>query len=318
MTRTIVVPLDRSQVAESALPFAIALAKQTDARLSLLSVIDLPYEFAAWLDVSTVIDARIDIEDAYADYLESLALEIEDVQVDAMVRAGNAATEIERYIEDLEDPVVVMASHGRSGVRRMLVGSVTQQVVHRVRTPVIVVPARTPQDPEWTPDRLESMLVPLDGSDFAEVALEAGLNLLGDRKPRIHLMRVVEVVSWYGGPYSGMDYYGLDPYIDVARDAADTYLAGIAADLRERGYDVTTEVRVGLVSDQIEAVATNEDVELVVMATHGRSGVGRLIFGSVAERTLRQTPVPLMLVHPDPDVEDIPKDMVDFVVSARG
>ena len=199
----------------------------------------------------------------------------------------------------------------------MLIGSVTQQVVHRVRAPVIVVPARVGEDQVKIPASIDSVLVPLDGSEFARFALDAGLEQLIDHKPAIHLLRVVEVVSWYGGPYSGMDYYGLDPYIDVSRDAADTYLTSIAAELKERGYEVTTEVRVGLVADQIEAVAESRGVDLIIMATHGRSGVGRLIFGSVAERALRQSPAPLMLVHPGPDVPDYPADLTESMLTVR-
>lgn len=317
MTRTIVVPLDRSVVAESALPFALSLARETGARLTLLAVIDLPFEFAAWLDATTIVDAKIDVEDAYEDYLDALALEIDDIPVETLVRIGGAPAEIQRYVESLEDPVIVMASHGRSGVRRMLIGSVTQQVVHQVMTPVIVVPACLAEDQIRPALRIESVLFPLDGSPFAEYALEEGLKLFSDHKPAVHLVRVVEVVSWYGGPYSGMDYYGLDPYIDVSRDAAHAYLDAVAARLKERGYEVTTEVRVGLVADQIEAVADAREVDLVVMATHGRSGVGRLIFGSVAERALRQSPAPLMLVHPGPGVDDNPRDLADAILTLQ-
>lgn len=311
MTRTVVVPLDRSEVAEGAIAFATTLAGQLDAGITLLAVIDMPYEFAAWLDASTVIDARIDVEDAYADYLEALALDIEGVPVETVVRSGKAATEIEAFLETLEDPIVVMTSHGRSGVRRMLIGSVTQQIVHRVKTPVVVVPSTTSEERDLVPDAIDSLLFPLDGSNFAEFALETALGMLGDARPTLHLLRVVEVVSWYGGPYTDKDFYGLDPYIDASKDLADSYLRMVAAGLRERGYEVTIEVRVGLVADQIEALASSRGADLVVMATHGRSGVGRLIFGSVAERTLRQSPAPLMLVHPDPDVSDIPDDMID-------
>lgn len=308
MTRTIVVPLDRSPVAESALPFAVALARAIDARLVLLAVIDLPFEFSAWLDATTIIDARIDVEDAYQDYLDLKASEIDGIPVHTLVRMGGAVSEIQQYVESLDDPIIVMASHGRSGVRRMLIGSVTQQIVHRIQAPVIVVPARLSEEQVKQAGRIEQVLFPLDGSEFAEYALEAGLELLGDEKPRVHLLRIVEVVSWYGGPYSGMDYYGLDPYIDVSSDTAAAYLSTIAERLQKRGYIVTTEVRVGLIADQLEAVAESRDVDLMVMATHGRTGVGRLIFGSVAERTLRQSPVPLMLVHPDPALSDVPAD----------
>jgi len=317
MTRKIVVPLDRSPVAESALPFAVSLARDLGAELALVSVIDLPLEFAAWLDATTVIDQKIDVEDAYEDYLEAVAAEIDDVPVETAVRMGGAASEIEEYVNSFDDPILVMASHGRSGVRRLIIGSVTQQVVHRVKVPVIVVPARIPVDEDKPVGPVESILIPLDGSEFSEYALHKVLELLGDRRPAIHLMRVVEVVSWYGGPYSGMDLYGLDPYIDAATDAATEYLDKLAEQLTERGFPVTTEVRVGLVADQIDAVADSRKVDLVVMATHGRSGVGRLIFGSVAERALRQTVVPLMLVRPGPEVSESADDLTEAIVSLR-
>lgn len=317
MTRTVVVPLDRSEVAESALPFAVSLAQKVDASIILLAVIDVPYEFAAWLEASTVIDARIDVEDAYADYLEALALKLDGVQVETVIRSGNAPAEIEKFVDGLDDPIVVMTSHGRSGISRMLIGSVTQQVVHRLETPVIVVPARAPEDQTSDPAALDALLFPLDGSQFAEFALETALILLGDARPKLHLLRVVEVVSWYGAAYSNKDYHGLDPYIDASRDGAESYLHMVATNLRDRGYEVTTEVAVGMVADQIEIAANNQGADLVVMSTHGRAGVGRLIFGSVAERTLRQTPAPLMLIRPDPDISDIPDDLAESLVTIR-
>jgi nucleotide-binding universal stress UspA family protein len=304
-------------VAESALPFAVSLAKKIDADITLLAVIDVPYEFAAWLEASTIIDAKIDVEDAYADYLEVMAESIDGVDVETVVRSGNAAAEIQKFVEGLGDPIVVMASHGRSGISRMLIGSVTQQVVHRVETPVIVVPARVKEDQPTEALELNTILFPLDGSQFAEFALESALILLGDDRPRLHLLRVVEVVSWYGAAYTNKDYEGLNPYIDASRELAENYLGMMAKSLQERGYEVTTEVAVGMVSDQIEIAANNQAADMVVMATHGRSGVGRLIFGSVAERTLRQTPAPLMLVRPDPDISDIPDDLTDTLVAIR-
>lgn len=317
MTRTIVVPLDRSPVAESALPMAIALAKQTGARLTLLSVIDLPFEFAAWLDATTIIDEKINVEDAYADYLEGLASEIDDVQVETIVRIGGAASEIERYVETLEDPVVVMASHGRTGISRLLIGSVTQQVVHRIHTPVIIVPARVPEDMEHVQAVSGSVLIPLDGSPFAEYALDVGLRLVGTVKPQIHLLRVIEMASWYGDPYAGINMAALDDYIDSSREDAAAYLDTVAERLRADGYTVRTEIRVGLAADQIEAVAESQESDMIIMATHGRSGVGRLLFGSVAERVLRQITTPLLLIRPDAEALENPETLADSMVAVR-
>lgn len=300
MIGTIVVPLDRSPVAERALPFAESVAKQIGARIVLLSVVDLPLEFQAWLESASVVDVQINAEKEFKDYLESVAPRSDGVQVDTTVRVGTAASEIQRFVESLQDVAVIMASHGRTGFRHVITGSVTQQVVHRLKTPMIIVPSSTPDPPSDTQSGiLRRILVPLDGSPFAEHALRTGLEVFGATRPELLLVRVVEVVNWYGGVYSPADFHGLDPYIETTRDSAEAYLLDISAQLADDGFTVFSEVRVGRVEDEINSVARENDVDLILMATHGRSGAGRLIFGSVAERALRESPVPLMLVRPD-------------------
>lgn len=298
MVSTIVVPLDRSESAESALPFAEMLARQSGASLDLICVIDLPYEFEAWLNADEIIDQRLDVEDAYEDYLTSVAESIDGIPVNCVLRAGSAANEIQKYVEMLDDPLVVMSRHGRSGFRRAVTGSVTQQVVHRLLTPVIVVPTTGPAERLAVPEQIARVLVPLDGSPFAESALDQGLRVLGDIRPLVHLLQVVPYLNGYERGYS--QFAG---YEDTMTGAAQDYLLRIRLRLEDEGYRVFHEVRVGDVAEQIDYAAQVGNADLVVMATHGRSRVQRLIFGSIAERALRETTIPLMLVRPPDDLD---------------
>ncbi len=294
MIDTVVVPLDRSLVAERAVPFAEAVARQIGARLIFLSVVELPVDFAEW--VETVAQVKMEAEREYTEYLKEVASRVEGVEVDVAVRFGSAATEILKFVESLPRALLVMASHGRTGFRRLVLGSVTQQVVHRITTPVIVVPARAPDPARPQPGAVRRILVPLDGSKYAERALDTGLAIFGPTRPELILLRVVEVVTWLAG---------LEPYIKSARKEAASYLEEQGMALAERGLSVSLEVRVGSVPDEINAVALQYDVDMIVMATHGRSGATRRIFGSVAEKQLRLSPVPLMLVRSGQECDEV-------------
>ncbi len=299
MISTIVVPLDRSPAAERALPFAEVVAKQINAGIVLLSVIDLPLELEAWLEAQPVADVRREIESEYREYLSEVAERIDRVPVDTVVRFGAPVTQIQKFVGSLPDALVIMASHGHSGFRRLIAGSVTQQLVHRLLTPVIVVPASVP-DPLRPPSgAVGRILVPLDGSPFAEHALRTGLNIFGSARPDLVLLRVVEIPVMAIGVDPAFDVYAFQLYLDAVREVAEEYLDEMSVRLADEGYPVSIEVRIGSVVDEINSVAEEYDVDLLVMGTHGRSGINRLIFGSVAEAELRLAPVPLMVVRPD-------------------
>jgi nucleotide-binding universal stress UspA family protein len=289
VVETIIVPLDRSETAERVLPFAVMLAKQAGARLDLLCVIDLPYELEAWLHAQDIIDQRLDVEDEYEQYLEAVARSIEGVPVSQVVRAGSAPNEIQRHAERCEYPLVVMSKHGGSGIRRAVVGSVTMQVVHRLSTPVIVIPSTLPVPAA----KLTNVLVPLDGSPFAEYALEQGLRSLSHGDITVNLLRVVET----GEVYSRR-YYQFDGYADSLAAIARDYLEKMQLRVEDSGYRVRFEIRTGNVADQIAAAAQVCEAQMIIMSTHGRGRARRLIFGSVAERVLQAATVPLMLVRP--------------------
>lgn len=138
------------------------------------------------------------------------------------------------------------------------------------------------------------VLVPLDGSPLGEGVLPLLMDIAGPLDMTIVLLRVIEPVAplvLESGRAVSVDD------IDVRRRDAEEYLAPIAADLRSRGVETSWEVRIGRAEEEILAAAHAARADLIAMSTHGRSGLGRLLFGSVAEQVLRQAEVPVFLMR---------------------
>jgi nucleotide-binding universal stress UspA family protein len=139
--------------------------------------------------------------------------------------------------------------------------------------------------------------VPLDGSALAEAALAPAAALAGSLRARLLLLRAVEPPVITGAAYAtGHAYADYDPV--AALGEAQGYLEGVARGLRERGLTAEVEAAEGLAAATIARVARERGAGLIAMGTHGRSGLGRLVLGSVATTTLHQAPVPLLLVRP--------------------
>ena len=138
------------------------------------------------------------------------------------------------------------------------------------------------------------VLVALDGSMPSETMLRFVLEIAGPLDMTVMLLRVVEPLT----PVMAPDVYAA-PYEDVEerRRDAEEYLAPIAAALRARGVDTAWAVRRGRPADEILAAAEESGVDMIAMATHGRTGLGRLLFGSVAEAVLRRAKVPVFLMR---------------------
>ena len=145
-------------------------------------------------------------------------------------------------------------------------------------------------------------LVALDGSISSEAMLRFVLEIAGPLDMTVHLVRVVEPLT----PTIADDIYRPSVEdVEARRRDAEEYLAPIAAALRSRGLSAAWEVRRGRPAEEILAAAAERGVDLIAMATHGRTGVGRLLFGSVAETVLRRAPVPVFLMR-QPDAVGAP------------
>ncbi|HMM40420.1 MAG TPA: universal stress protein [Thermomicrobiales bacterium] len=299
MTQTIIVPLAGEEavtgMCEAAIPVARALAKRTGASLALASVVfaavaDLPVDEEL---VGAERQGREEFHnrvDERAAFLERCAARIEDTPVETVVRVGDPAREILALADEVTDPLIVMSTHGRRGLRRVLLGSVAFQVVRDATCPVVVVPPPSEDEPARAPT-VERVLVPLDESAVAEGALDHGLAALGDGPLDVVLTEVVEPLVRRGGPVE-REYHRL------ATSTARAYLTDLSSDLMERGHRVELDVRLGYPGRRIAEAVEDYNIDLVVMATRGRSGLGRFVLGSVAEDVLRAATTPLLLVGP--------------------
>lgn len=297
MRSTIIVPLDGSNEAESALPVARALAARNNARLTLASVIEVSLEFDAWVETAMLtLDEELDDWIAERrEYVEGVARGIDDLETNVEILVGQPADQIAALADDLDDPMIVIASHGRGGVAQVVIGSVTFRIVHDVHCPVVVV--RIPDQPSAEPaPSFEHIMIPLDGSEFSAAIIERALDALGEPKPAVLLLHVLDGSSWAGRTIHG----GLiRQYVEAINETAEEHLTKVSARIQGLGYEVSHELRTGNVTEQIQQAARDHGVGMIAMATHGRGGLGRALLGSVAQRLLQNVELPLLLIRPE-------------------
>lgn len=224
-------------------------------------------------------------------------------RVHGEVVMGHAAEEIARYADGNDMDIIMMATHGRSGIGRWAIGSVADKVLHASRVPVWLIRAGVASEVAYDTRPRRTILVPLDGSEVAESVLphvEALAIQSHFELTNVVVFRVCEyavVPDDASGESSGWET-GLRREISQAKRSAEKYLAKVEERLAAAGIGVRSEVLVGQPADVIVDHANGRQLGLVAMATHGRSGLSRLAFGSVAEKTLRGLSCPLFLVRP--------------------
>jgi nucleotide-binding universal stress UspA family protein len=291
-----------SDVSEAALPLARAAASNSGTPVTLVSVLEMPSDLASFIGGGSSVDKLQDLEDAREAYLREIAATFEGIEVDTVVLRGSPAPELVKYADSLDDPLIVMCSHGHGGFRRMVAGSVMARVVHAVSCPVLVARAADVEEQVRQVGKVDSVLIPLDGSEFAEHALQAALHLFPQAELR--LLRVPEMMTYPTTMYGSASYDTVDLYMDSVREAAQEYLTEKAEELSARGHNVTWEVRDGMSAEAITTAASEHGVDVIAMSSHGRTGFRRFVMGSVAERVLNEAPVPVLMIGPE-EREDV-------------
>jgi nucleotide-binding universal stress UspA family protein len=290
MMKSIVLPLDGSPLADQAVPFAVSLARRSGARIILVRAT----EARTILDVDASDAQRGVISRAEHD-LEAAAarLRTEGVEAEVHVYYDTPVPAILDASRRYHASLIVMSTHGRSGLGRMMYGSVADDILRHADAPVLLIPSTI--DHAWAADWPPTILVPLDGSALAEEALGGAEMLAELLGARLHLLRVVEPARY---PLYG-DGYAFIPFDDAAeQELAREYLNTLAGRLASSGTQVQFEVAVGIPSAVIPSVARECHADTIAMATHGRGGLARLVLGSVATGTLQRTHVPLLLTRP--------------------
>jgi nucleotide-binding universal stress UspA family protein len=302
MFRKLLVPLDRSSLAEQALGPAAAIARASHAEMDLV-LVHQPVPFVGFADVPWNAAQAMD-EDKY---LESMVGELGSggsVSTTHAVLRGDAIEMICARAYDVGADLIVMTSHGRTGFSRAWIGSVADGVVRRSAIPVLIMrPVGTEMDRLAAHRLFRRVLVPLDGSSLATEILSSAAAVAHCSKARLVLIRIVQPVPLFT-PDAGMAFV----YPPVIQDEEATRFVAEEAkqDLAETAYtlavqggtDVETHVVVASnVPGAIIDFAADHGVDAIAMSTHGR-GASRLFVGSVADKLLRATGVPFLLKRP--------------------
>jgi nucleotide-binding universal stress UspA family protein len=287
MLPTILVPVDGSELAERALPYASAFARAAGARILLLRALPPPETIPSAGGVPR------ETQQSATGYLEDLAArQPEPDRVETTTAVGEAADTIVEEIGVRRPDLVVMSTHGRSGIRRWIYGSVADAVMRRAPVPVLLVPAACPG--EWPSNRAPRVLLPLDGSELAEGALGLVDTWAKPLHAEVFVLRVVEP-----RPLAATNpaaYVWLDPMPEL--EEAHAYVAKVSKKLRDDGYAVRGTDTFGFPVPTIVDTARAESVDFIVMSTHGSGGLTRLLMGSVATGVVQRAVVPILLVGP--------------------
>jgi nucleotide-binding universal stress UspA family protein len=301
MFRSILVPLDGSTFGEHALPFALSIARRAGARLELvhvhepLTIPDLPLPVLETEDR----EAR----QRACDYLDDAVRRLSALSPGEVIRSlrlGPAADRLCEFVAEEGIDLVVMATHGRGPLSRFWLGSVADELVRRMPAPLLLVrPQEGPPDLASEPV-LRRILIPLDGSPFAEQILEPAVALGALLQADYRLLRVVPPVLIGGFDTPGARRTGTGGSIaELLETEARTYLKGVGE--RLQGQLSTVQMRVTLAWPPAVTIlddAQTHSIDLIALATHGRSGLARLLLGSVADKVLRGASVPVLLQRP--------------------
>jgi nucleotide-binding universal stress UspA family protein len=307
MKRTILVPLDGSAQAETVFPHAVAAARATNSTITLLQVVasSSVLEASLWpagVPVGSMIDSAEERRMAYA-YLQTTAsnLRASGVEFATLVLEGDPATEIvNRARSQAEVSMIAMATHGRSGIGRWVFGSVAEKVLHGASVPLLLAriqaePSPAPVVP--APGGYKTILVPLDGSRFAEQALVQAAGLAAHSDARLLLVTVVPTLEDLIYASGGLVPYWLNVDQEAAARTARREIDLVAHCLQEEGIRAHGMVARGWPAETILREAEQEQADLIVMTTHGRTGIGKFWLGSVAMKVIQRATRPVLLVR---------------------
>ncbi len=309
MYRKMLVLLDGSELAEVVLPFATELAASLDLEVFLLQVYgELGRQYSP-VHRAYIERAAERLSNQVDDIQDRLGIAVEDrrAEVHGELADGHYADEILRFAEEREVDLILIASHGRSGVRRWRMGSVADKVLRASKLPILFVHAGVADAVPYDKWPSKSLIVPLDGSEKAEAVLPLVETLALQRTIEpvgVTLVRICDppiAPSYYSPELSGVPLnWGefMEQEITRCKHVAGEYLEATAKGLADKGVKVETEILVGKAADEIIDYASKQPYSIVVMATHGRSGLSRLVYGSVAEAVLTGIPNPILLAKP--------------------
>ncbi len=309
------VPLDGTEVSEGIIPFITQFARGLEMGVVLATAVELDPMRAGLLrrlaggltepltsdsladrrGVPDELRERID-RDAKS-RLDELAerMPLEGIPVETSVGFGPASETIIRMAQDSKCDLIAMSTRGRSVLGSGLLGSVTYRIMHESPMPVLAI---TPERAErrWDADYgISGAIVPLDGSELAEAVIPYAAALSRKMDLSVTLLQVLPPVDFYTDGYTAIE---VSPEArDEMESEARGYLVSVARRLRDEGLSADVKTVHGKPSSAIAELARGANYNMITLATHGRSGMSRLLLGSVAEAVVRESGDPVLIVR---------------------
>lgn len=282
----ILYPTDGSEPAESVLDYALRIASEHEATIHILNVADTSRNSLTRIR-GELIDVLEREGERIVDEAEQRATERGIPAVSEVIQ-GTPSTSIVEYGVQFDIDLIVMATHGRRGLGRFLIGSVTERVINTAEVPVISV----------NPDRdrplsypCEELLVPIDRSRGAEFALKEGVAVAKATGATLHLLHVVET----GG--LGPDIHSI-PMEEELTERANTIIAEATATAEAESFDaVESEIEYGSPARKIRTYIRENGIDLAILGTHGETDFSRYVMGGVSAKIVRTSPIPVMCVR---------------------
>ncbi len=272
MNEDILVATDGSDIAATAVDQGLGIAERLQATVHAVSVVD-----PADTDHESV-------RERHREFVERVERDCHDrgLAVETSVRSGRPGRELLEYADERDIGLIVTGTHGRTGLKRWLMGSVATAVVREARCPVLTVNATVAE-----PIReIDDVLIATDGRPGVEAAVDQGLDLAAAYGSRVHSLYVVNDVHSH-----------TSVVLEAFEELGERSTSAIAERASERGLEAERAIERGIPHREIVAYADERDVDLVVVGTESRSGLDRVVAGSVSQRVIGTAPVPVLSVR---------------------
>lgn len=302
MFKRILVPLDQSALAEQALGRAAAIARNAQAQLELI-LVHQPFGFGGFDDAPW----NVEISKEETAYLDAVAKEIESgagVRTSFVFLEGDPVELISRYVSEKGVDLIVMTSHGRTGLSRTWLGSVADGVLRNARAPVLLLrPVEGRSRKDASRHLFRHILATIDESPISATILPAAAELAKVGDGRLTLLRVVRpvplVLPEFGAPVIAPPIVPDENATKKLAEEVQEQLDAIARSVKVPGVSVSQHIVIDeRVAQAILGFTAAHQVDAIAMTTHGRSGAARFFMGSVADKVLRGSELPLLIQRP--------------------
>lgn len=309
MLQTMMVPLDGSALAEQALPLALSIAQRANARLVLVQAVPVPTDplevEPAWFSIDEQVELLRQEAQSYLQRIRDLLLlapvpradRPPPIEIAIRTIVGTPGPALADYAAQIEADLVVMATHGRTGLGRWALGSVADKLIQLSTVPLLLLRPGTETPIEFTdPPTVSRLLLPLDGSWLSATAIPLANEMAQLFDAEVILFRAATLPPL---AYASPDLALLQVDLwEAARQDASNYLSAVRETLTTEGVRARALIAEDNVVAALLTAAIAEAVDLIVMTTHGRTGLNRTVFGSVADRVVRSGQCPVLLFRP--------------------